>query len=420
MSEGVYMDELNITIKQRSLEISKDKIEEVFNTVKKWIDTLPLFNELGIDLVPLLSHARRYRTFQDVIVLGTGGSCLSGKMFANFKTTAGPRMHFIDNVDPYEWNKLFNEIDLSTTGVLSISKSGQTTETLCQTLMAVKKWSGLPHSEHFTFVADPGESAMREIAEYYGITCLDHPVGIGGRFSAFSIVGMLPALIAGVDAQGIVSGAKAMLKEFLDLGADASNNVIMSAFLQAGLFQKGVNISVLFCYANRLLLFAEWYRQLWSESLGKQAILKESEEEMAKRYGSTPVVALGTVDQHSQLQLYIDGPRDKFFTVLTVDDHPETDVIDLGGMTNPVSRSLNGHTMAELMKAHQQVVIQTLMESGCEVRNIHLKAFDEESLGELMMFSILETLALGSIWNVDPFNQPGVKSCKDRVISMMK
>lgn len=411
------MDELNLKIQQKTVEVATEAREQVFTTVRKWIETLPLFNELGLDLLPLLTYARKYRTFQDVIVLGTGGSCLSGKMFSTFKATAGPRMHFIDNVDPYEWTELFKKIDLSTTGVLAISKSGQTTETLFQTLLAVRKWSGLPHTDHFLFVTDPGESAMREIAEYYGITCLDHPVGIGGRFSGFSIVGMLPALIAGIDAQAVVSGAQHMVQHFLDMGADTNNAALMSAFLQSRLFDHNINMSVFFCYAQRLLPFADWYRQLWSESLGKQHTCSEGS---IIRYGTTPVVALGTVDQHSQLQLYIDGPRDKFFTVLTVGDHPETEKVELFGMTNSVSRSLNGHTMAELMEAHQQVVMQTMAEEGCEVRGIHIPKLDEYSLGQLMMFSFLETLCLASVWDIDPFNQPGVKNCKDRVIARMR
>lgn len=411
------MDDLKIRIEQRIVDVAPAARDQVFARVRKWIETLPVFTELGIDLLPLLTHARRYRTFQDVIVLGTGGSCLSGRMFSTFKETAGPRMHFVDNVDSYEWNKLLKKITPSTTGVISISKSGQTTETLLQTLLAVKHWNGLPHADHFLFVADPGESAMREIAEYYGITCLDHPVGIGGRFSGFSIVGMLPALIAGIDAQAVVSGAKAMVQEFLDAGSELDNEALMSAFAQAQQFNAGNHMTVLFCYASRLVPFADWYRQLWSESLGKRRLQPDGSD---LRFGTTPVLALGTVDQHSQLQLYVDGPRDKAFTVLTVGDHPATERVEFSGMLAPVSRALNGHTMPELMEAHQQVVIQTLASEGCDVRHIHIPLLDESNLGRLMMFSFLEVLCLGSIWEIDPFNQPGVKSCKDGVIALMR
>lgn len=416
------MDNLKIKIKQDTMTISNDLLNSVFNNVKKWIDTLPLFNELGFDLLPLLAHARQFRTYQDVIILGTGGSSLSGKMYSMFKTTSGPRMHFVDNVDSYEWNKLFSKIDIKTTGVIAISKSGNTTETLCQTLMSIEKWRGLPHLEHFLFIVDPGESALREIAEYYDITCLDHPIGIGGRFSGFSVVGLLPALISGIDAKEVLSGAQEIVKAFLDEGATPENSILNSAFLQNDLFLKGVNISILFCYAERLCPFAEWYRQLWSESLGKKEHYQTTDESCndCKRYGTTPVVALGTVDQHSQLQLYVDGPKDKFFTILSVGDHPETDPIKLNGMTNPISRSLDGHTMAELINAHQQITFQTLLQNKNPVRSLYISKLDEKSLGQLMMFAILETLSLASLWNIDPFNQPGVKSGKDKVIALMR
>lgn len=410
------MEGLKIKIKQKQIDVPRDLSEKVYDGVKGLISSLALFNELGFDLLPLLPYARKFRTFEDVVVLGTGGSCLSGKLFSNLKETSGPRMHFVDNVDSHDWNKLFSKIDQKTTGVIAISKSGSTTEILCQTLMAVKKWTGLPHGDHFVFVTDPEDSALREIAEYHGINCLNHPSEIGGRFSAFSIVGLLPALIAGLDVKSVVTGAQNAVKSFLTCGGE-ENLAISNAFLQSELFKKGINITVQFCYSNRLIFFSDWYRQLFAESLGKNRVNSNNEIE---RFGFTPIVALGSVDQHSQLQLYVDGPRDKFFTVITTGDHPETDPIEVSGFTNPISRSLDKHTMAELMVAHQQVTIQTLLETGCDVRNIHLDVLDEESIGELMMFSILEVLCLALIWDIDPFNQPGVKNGKDRVIALMR
>ncbi|MDR1597943.1 MAG: hypothetical protein LBR89_03335 [Holosporales bacterium] len=407
-----------IDISQDKISISDELLIPIFSGVKKLIDTLPLFNELDLDLIELLAHARRFRAFQDVIVFGTGGSCLSGKMYATFKDATGPKMHFVDNVDPYEWNRLMNAISPQTTGIVVISKSGNTTETLCQTFMALRQWENVP--EHFLFVTDPGENALREIAEHDGITCLDHPIGIGGRFSGFSVVGLLPALIAGVDAKDVLHGASEVMCAFLQHGPFESNPVLASAYWQNDLFLKGINMSVLFCYAERLHPFAEWYRQLWSESLGKKDNYAPDCGENCKRYGTTPVVSLGTIDQHSQLQLYVDGPRDKFFTIVAVGDHPKTEPVSIGGVSNFISRALDGHTMAELFVTHQQVTQQTLVENGNPTRNIFIPEFNERSLGQLMMFSILETLALACIWRIDPFNQPGVKFGKDRVIALMR
>lgn len=444
------MENLRIKIRQEALVVPEEARTEVFETVQHWIETLPLFQELELDLQPLLVAARQFRTFQDVVVLGTGGSSLSGKMYAAFKAStpegdsseaaSGPRLHFVDNVDPATWNRVVAPLNPQTTGVIAISKSGNTTETLCQTFMALDQWRGTSLSDHFLFVADPGESALREIGTYHAIPCLDHPIGIGGRFSGFSVVGLLPALIAGVDARELLAGAKETVQAFLEAGAKAAPNAVLdSAFFQAELFEQGVSQSVLFCYADRLKPFAEWYRQLWAESLGKHRPLTEEEtealeefdeiedpeeaEEMKelyeRRFGMTPIVAMGTVDQHSQLQLYMDGPEDKFFTVLSVGDHPVTAPLDVKGITNPIAQALDGHTMAELMMAHQQVTLQTLAEEK-PTRSIHIPKLDERSLGQLMMVSILETLALAALWKIDPFNQPGVKAGKDKVIALMR
>ncbi|MDR0632604.1 MAG: hypothetical protein LBF84_00475 [Holosporales bacterium] len=409
------MNKIKVNIRQPEVSASADVLEAIFQKVKGWIETLPLFLELELDLSNLLKQARNFRLYKDIIVLGVGGSCLGGKLLANFKPYPGPKLHFVDNIDSYEWNQVVDSIDIRTTGIISISKSGNTTETLCQTLTILQLYENLPISEHFIFVSDQGESALREISECHNITCMDHPIGIGGRFSVFTVVGLLPALIAGIDVQQIVSGAKNVVHDFLELGATVENPAIASAIFFDKLFKENINISVLFCYANRLLHFANWYSQLWAESLGKKSNTDEN-----VRYGITPVIALGTVDQHSQLQLYIDGPKDKVFTVITVGDHPATTKIDIGNITNQISRSLNGHVLPELMAAHQNVTIQTLLQNKSPLRRIHIPEFDEESLGEMIMFSILETLTTGSLWDVDPFNQPGVKNGKERVIEIMR
>lgn len=411
------MSNFKVSIKQPELkQNTNEQFDNVFRQLVSYIDSLPLFLELGNDFSDLLKHARRFRSFDDVIIFGVGGSCLGGKLLTNFKETSGPNIHFVDNIDSYEWNKLFKNIDLSKTGVISISKSGNTTETLCQTLLAIQKWEDLPKSEHFLFITDYVDNSINEIAQCYDITCLNHPIGIGGRFSIFSVVGILPALIAGIDANMVIEGAKSVVDEFLKAGPNDENLVLKNAFFHNQLFEQKINISVLFCYSNRLIHFANWYSQLWSESLGKKSLFDES-----VRYGTTPVIALGAVDQHSQLQLYIDGPKDKLFTIITVGDHPETDLINIDGSINSsIARSLNGHMMSELMFAHQQVTAQSLIKEGLPVRIMNVSEFDEENLGKMLMFSILETIATACIWGIDPFNQPGVKNGKERVIEIMR
>ncbi|GHS95019.1 glucose-6-phosphate isomerase [Alphaproteobacteria bacterium] len=424
------MENLKIKVKQPSVFVSKPQREEVFSRLKTWIRSLALFKDIEVDLLPLLAHARHFRTFRDVIFFGTGGASLSGQLFANFKESSGPRLHFLDSLDPYEWNTLFSQINPQSTGVLTTSKSGDTTETLCQTLLATQHWQNLLLSEHFLFISDAGENALKEISENYGITTLNHPLEIGGRFSAFSVVGILPALMAGVSTKNLVRGAQAMISAFLSMDATEENTVLNSAFLHDNLFKKGINLSVFFPYVKRLLPFVNWHRQLWAESLGKKRAVpqegpatgKEEEippKEPETRYGTTPLISLGTVDQHSQLQLYLEGPLDKFFTFFSIGTLPQTNTMNFHDATHPILRALHGHTMSDLLLAHQSVTEQTLVKRGCPMRHIHITEFDEEGLGQLMMFSILETLAVACIWDVNPFDQPGVRGGKDKVVALL-
>jgi glucose-6-phosphate isomerase len=410
------MENFKINIKQPEITATQNMLDSMFNGVSAWINSLPLFSELGMDdISELLKKARFFRKFQNVIIFGVGGSCLGGKLLANFEEHLSPKIHFFDNIDSYEWNKLFKNIDINTTGIISISKSGNTTETIFQTLMAIQKWNSMPLSDHFLFITDNEKNALREIAEVYDIECVNHPAGIGGRFSVFSIVGLLPALIAGVDVQKVIDGAKGIVSEFLNSGPNLQNKVLENALFFDQLFKNGINISILFCYANSLLYFADWYNQLFAESLGKHS---NNIEEL--RYGMTSVTSLGTVAQHSQLQLYIDGPKDKCFTIISIGNHQLTDIISIENLANPIAKILRNHSMAELMKAHQQVTMQTLIQNRSPLRWIHIPNYNEESVGELLMFSILEILAIGKLWGIDPFSQPGVKNGKISVIEMMK
>lgn len=406
---------MKVNIQYPPIEASCDVLDSVFQTINRWIETLPLFLELDLDLSELLKQARRFRLFKDVIVLGVGGSCLGGKLLANFKPTGNPHMHFIDNIDPSSWNTLMKNLDLTQTGVVAFSKSGNTTETLCQVLTLLQAYQGLSLSDAFLFVSDPGESALREVSLSYQIPCLDHPIGIGGRFSVFTVVGLLPALISGIDTPKILEGARSCVQNFVQTGPVLENTPLKSAIFFDQAFKKKYNTMVQFCYADRLLHFAAWYNQLWAESLGKRSLLDEN-----VRYGMTPLTAIGTVDQHSQLQLYIDGPQDKVFNFFTLGDHPTTPQIDQSSLLSPVIRAINGHTLAELMTAHQNVTMQTLLQNQAMVRRIHIPILDEFALGELLVSSILEVLATGCLWNINPFDQPGVKNGKERVLEIMR
>jgi glucose-6-phosphate isomerase len=267
------------------------------------------------DLVALRPTAERFRRdFDEVVILGTGGSSLGGQaLYAlsdlGFGPPPGsPRLRFLDNVDPATFEALFDRVQLSRTGFIAISKSGSTAETMTQLIVCLDalRREGLPLAQHVAVVTEPKNNAMRRMARQHGFEALDHDPNIGGRFSALSLVGLLPAMICGLDPVAVREGAAAVLDPVLRGDEAGTVAPAVGAAIAVGLNRhRGIGVSVLMPYVDRLDKLAQWYRQLWAESLGKDG------------KGTTPIRALGTVDQHSQLQLYLAGPRDKMFTLIT-------------------------------------------------------------------------------------------------------
>jgi len=353
----------------------------------------------------------------DVVFLGTGGSSLGGQTLAQLAGYAlpaigplcKPRLHFMDNLDPETFDGLLRMFPLATTRFVAISKSGGTAETLMQTiavLSALKK-AGLESliSELILGVTEPTlagkRNGLRDLLAAHRVIMLDHDVGVGGRYSVFTNVGLLPAAVAGLNIEKIRAGSAAALASIL--GARPAKEVpsAVGAALAATLSQKNQkSISVMMTYADRLERFARWYVQLWAESLGKDG------------KGTTPLAALGPVDQHSQLQLFMAGPRDKLFTVITVgggDRGPRMDA-ELAKLAG--EPGLAGKTIGDLVAAQGRATAETLAKNGCPVRTLHLDKLDEASLGELLMHFMLETIIAAHLFGVDPFDQPAVEEGK--------
>lgn len=392
----------SITIKTPVPSTSASLLEKAQKGLDSFKD-IPLFSYLTSpdasknvinSLHPLISQ---FQQFEDVFVLGTGGSSLGGKTLYDLCDNPKVRLHFLDNIDPHTFRRLFKKISTSKTGVVVISKSGKTSETLMQLLVCLKVWQShdLNPAQHFAVVTEPHENPLRQLAHRHGMMCFDHPTDIGGRYSVFTIVGLLPALLAGLDSEALIRGGKIVL-DSADFRAKACEGAV-AAF---SLTQQGVHQSVLLPYIDRLNTFALWYRQLWAESLGKEGV------------GTTPIASFGTVDQHSQFQLYLDGPKDKFFTVMTMDHQdPEfllSDLKDYG-----VDLQVYAHkSMGQLMMAEQKAAIDTLVNQDCPVRHMHITTVNEEVLGGLFVYFILETLAMSALLEVDPFSQPAVEEGK--------
>jgi glucose-6-phosphate isomerase len=352
----------------------------------------------------------------DIVILGTGGSSLGGQTLCQLADYAvpgvaalrdPPRLHFIDNLDPLSFETLLAKLPLATSRFVSISKSGGTAETLMQTIAALSalKQAGLDARAAFLGITEPARegkrNGLRDLFARHQVAMLDHDPGVGGRFSALTNVGLLPAAVLGLDIGAIRRGAARALAPVLAKKPAADVPAALGAALAVALAaSKGKSISVVMAYADRLERFTHWYVQLWAESLGKNG------------KGTTPVGALGPVDQHSQVQLYIGGPRDKLFSVLSVDTRGRGPRIDAELAKLAGEPGLGGKTIGDLAAAEARATAETLAKNGCPVRTIHLAKLDAESLGELLMHFMLETIVAAHLLGVDAFDQPAVEEGK--------
>ncbi len=364
------------------------------------------------DLDALMPLAKAFAAaHRDVVVLGTGGSSLGGRALyalvdVGFDPHRGcPRMHFAENVDPHTFEALLDRLDLAKTGFVAISKSGGTPETLVQYLAAVHAveaaLGGDALATRFVAITEPGDRPLRRHAEAAGMRIVDHDPGVGGRYSVLSVVGLLPAMIAGLDVRALREGAAAVLDPLLEGAPPSAVAPAVGAALNVTLLKdKRITVAVLMPYVDRLSTFGLWYRQLWAESLGKDGT------------GTTPVAALGTVDQHSQLQLYLAGPRDKLFTLIMLDQAGLGPRLERESLADERLDYLAGRSMGDLIDAESRATAETLVHNGCPTRLIRLERLDERGLGALMMHFMLETVIAGRLLGVDPFDQPAVEEGK--------
>jgi glucose-6-phosphate isomerase len=382
-------------------------------------ETLPLLRlpARTNDLADIERAAKRLRAgATDIVVLGTGGSSLGGQTIAQLADVgvrgaepfrAPPRMHFMDNLDPGTYGTLLARLPLATTRFIAISKSGGTGETLMQTAaaLAAVQQAGLEAQIGELFFgisegAKPGKSnGLRDLLGP-SVEVLEHDRDIGGRYSGLSNVGLLPAAILGLDIKALRAGAAMTLAPLL--AGDPPDKIApaIGAALNVAAADAGKNIAVLMAYADRLERFSRWYVQLWAESLGKNG------------KGTTPLGALGPVDQHSQLQLFIAGPRDKLFTVITVASEGQGPRIETALARRAGEPDFGGKTIGDLVSAQGRATAETLAKNGCPVRTIDLPRLDETSLGALMMHFFLETMIAAHLLGVDAFDQPAVEEGK--------
>jgi glucose-6-phosphate isomerase len=356
------------------------------------------------DLKAAAKLASTITGMKTVAVLGIGGSSLGGQALTALRRKATPFVEFHDNPDPFSWDAALKRFDLKKTHFIAISKSGGTAETLMQVLTAAEALSragAKSLKKHFTIITEPKKSPLADFADSIGAGRLDHPQGVGGRYSVLTVVGVLPAILMGLDVKKLRAGAQTVLEATLAAkNAGDAAPAVGAALHQALAVEGNLATTILWPYADKLQVFGGWWRQLWAESLGKDG------------KGSTPVSVLGPVDQHSQLQLFRDGPGNALFTVVSLETKGK-------GARAPAARAkqlgldyLAGKRLGDLVDAECRATAQTLSKNGRPVRQIHLAQLDEFEMGALMMHFMLETILMGKLMKVDPFDQPGVEEAK--------
>jgi glucose-6-phosphate isomerase len=400
-------------LSRASLDKAMAELRPALDKIRHWhaSDELPLLKlpARRDDLAALKPHAERFAKFEHVVVTGSGGSSLSGKTLValrdqGFGPPKGrPKLWFMDNVDPATFAALIERLPLDRTGFIPISKSGGTPETIAAFLTltaALEAKAGKASlASNVLAITEATDNPLRRLATQMGCTILEHDPKVGGRFSALSLVGMLPAMIAGLDCAAVREGAASVLDPVLVANDVTGMAPAIGAALSVGLArEKGINITVLMPYVDRLNTFAFWYRQIWAESLGKEG------------NGTTPAVALGTVDQHSQVQLYLGGPADKLFTFLIQDTAGQGPALQAGG--DKALDYLAGHTMGDLLMAEADATAATTVKAGRPTRVIRIARVDERTIGALMMHFILETIFAAHLWKIDAFDQPAVEDAK--------
>ncbi len=385
---------------------------------------LPANKEL-LDQVLRFAKSARGK-YDDVVILGIGGSALgpialrtalrpSGWNMLDDSAREGyPRLHVLDNVDPETIAALLDRVPLARTLFIVTSKSGGTAETMAQFLVVHERLlaEGLDIARHLVFITDPKSGALRPLAQRLGVTALDIPANVGGRFSVLTPVGTLPAALIGVDVKSLLTGAGAMAAR-----CSASDPMKNPAGLYAVLqwladtrLQK--SIAVFMPYSDPLRDFAAWFVQLWAESLGKQRPDGTS-------VGSTPVAALGATDQHAQVQLFMEGPADKTVTFVAV-ERRATDVVIPTAFPDVTELGyLGGHSLGELIDIEQRATAGALARRGRPNMTIRLERVDASHVGELMMFLELATAYAGQLYGIDAFNQPGVELGKQFAYALL-
>lgn len=417
-------------------ECYKDKIVHIIADLNKrkdkngqWLQWMNLgYNEETLWYVKEYAAMVKGR-FDNILVLGIGGSALGGiavteallkpywNLLSEEQRDGMPRIFFLDNIDPDTINGLFEVLDLKKTLVNVITKSGSTAETMSQFMIVkdkLEKELGENYRYNVVATTDKKTGILRQIAEQEGYKTFVVPDDVGGRFSVFSAVGLLPFALVGLDIDEMVNGIKDM--DLALKNTDIHNNIAAQNALIHYLMdtKKGKNLSVMMPYSSRLKYVSDWYVQLWAESLGKN----KDKDGNDVNIGPTPIKALGATDQHSQIQLYNEGPNNKVINFIRVENFDSTleipNIFEYTGIGY-----LGGKTINQLINAEADSTRVALSDYNRPTVTITLERVDSYNVAQLLYMLEVQTAIAGELYNIDTFNQPGVEQAKNYTYALM-
>ncbi|HBT39362.1 MAG: glucose-6-phosphate isomerase [Pseudothermotoga sp.] len=414
--------------------VTEEEFSQLQPTLTRFVEEIarekPAFVKVLFDrnLMDAVEDLREWiLNFDTLVVIGIGGSSLGAAALANAlkpfdwnylsKSERGGylRIFFLENVDPDYTASVFDRIDPRYTIFNVVSKSGSTAECLAhyQIVRGLLEVRGLNPAEHIVFTTDPKKGLLRRIAEREKIVALDIPPELGGRFSVLSPVGLLPAMAIGVDIKALIDGAKDAYAKCVVLDMWKNPAAMMAAchYLHK---LKGRRISVMMPYTNRLYTLADWFRQLWAESLGK----KYSLEKEVVHEGLTPIKALGVVDQHSQVQLYNEGPDDKTITFVEVENF-DRDILIPSIHDDEEISYLGGKKLSNLLRNELFGTERSLAFNNRPSMRVIFPSIDAYELGQFFMYYEFTTALMGKLLKINPYDQPGVELGKQITYSLM-
>lgn len=414
----------------------QDKISEIIKNLNQckdkpnqWLQWMNLgYNEETLWYVKEYAAMVKGR-FENVLVLGIGGSALGGmamteallkpywNLLSEEQRDGMPRIFFLDNIDPDTMTGLLDFLDLSKTLVNVITKSGSTAETMSQFMIVkdrLEKELGDNYRYNIVATTDKRTGILRQIAEQEGYKTFVVPDDVGGRFSVFSAVGLLPMALVGIDIDAVVNGIKDMdlaLKNTDIKENIAAQNALIHYLMDT---KKGKNMSVMMPYSSRLKYVSDWYVQLWAESLGKN----KDNEGNDVHVGPTPIKALGATDQHSQIQLYNEGPNNKIINFIRVENFDN--VLEIPNIFEYTGINyLAGKTVNRLMNAEADSTRVALADYERPTVTISIPKVDAYNLGQLLYMFEVQTAIAGALYNINTFNQPGVEQAKNYTYALM-